>query len=81
MRASAEAVENIRVSTAGVATATTAPPGPETARRRVPAPAIELIGRALGIALITAVALGHSAVERRVLVVGRRPVDARRTTA
>ena len=60
MRASAQAVETLRVSTAGAATATTAPPGPETARRRVPAPAIELIGLALGIAFITVVVLGHS---------------------
>ena len=60
MRASAQAVETLRVSTAGAATATTAPPGPEAARRRVPARAIELIGLALGIAFITAVALGHS---------------------
>jgi hypothetical protein len=60
VRASAQAVETLRVSTAGAATATTAPPGPEAARRRVPARAIELIGLALGIAFITAVALGHS---------------------
>ncbi len=60
MRASAQAVETLRVSTAGAATAATAPPGPEAVRRRVPARAIELIGLALGIAFITAVALGHS---------------------
>ena len=60
MRASAQAVETLRVSTAGAATATTAPPASEAAHRRVPARAIELIGLALGIAFITAVALGHS---------------------
>ena len=60
MRASAQAVETLHVSTAGAATATTALPAPEAAHRRVPARAIELIGLALGIAFITAVALGHS---------------------
>ncbi len=59
MQASAQAVETLRVSTAGAAPATPPPPGPEVARRRVPARAIELTGLALGIAFITAVALGH----------------------
>jgi hypothetical protein len=60
VRASAQAVETLHVSTAGAATATTALPASEAAHRRVPARAIELIGLALGIAFITAVALGHS---------------------
>ncbi len=59
MQASAQAVETRNVSTAGAAPVPGAPGEPSEAGRRVTARTIELIGLALGVAFITAVALGH----------------------
>ena len=62
MQASVRAVETRDVPTAGAATAPTGPTGPAqaaTAPRRIPQRAIELVGLALGIGFIAAVALGH----------------------
>ena len=75
VQASVRAVETRNVPTAGAAPAR-AGDSAAPLRRRLPQRAIELVGLALGIAFIAAVALGPRAVQRRVLVAGRRPVDA-----
>ena len=59
MQASVRAVETRNVPTAGAAPATPWQPGPPTPQRRLSARAIELVGLALGIGFITAVALGR----------------------
>ncbi len=59
MQASVRAVETRNVPTAGAAPAIPGQPGPATPRRRLSARTIELVGLALGIGFITAVALGR----------------------
>ena len=59
VQASVRAVETRNVPTAGAALATPWQPGPPTPQRRLSARTIELVGLALGIGFITAVALGR----------------------
>jgi len=59
VQASVRAVETRNVPTAGAATARPRPAEPATAPRRIPQQAIELVGLAIGIGFIAAVALGH----------------------
>ena len=59
MQASVRAVETRSVPTAGAATARPEPPAAPPSPRRLSQRAIELVGLALGVAFIAAVALGH----------------------
>ena len=59
MQASVRAVETRNVPTAGAAPAIPGQPGPATPQRRLSERTIELVGLALGIGFITAVALGR----------------------
>ena len=59
MLASVRAVETRNVPTADAATAGPQSPRPATSPRQIPQRAIELVGLALGIGFIAAVALGH----------------------